>query len=354
MIYFAVDAATWVALIPVANGIRRDFDVSEMFVGKWFLAITLAVAAQAISGYVWGTYRRRWRYGSFEEALSGAAVVLTAGFIVTLVSVVRGSTFLPASVAFMSTVFVMTVGVAMRSLWRLNRQSAARPRSATPIIVIGAGDGAYQLTRQLLHSPHSTYLPVAFVDDDPLKSHFRMQSVRVEGKIADLISVAQRYNVTKALLAIPSASYQLVQDVKMICDASDLKLLILPSVAELFGAPTASDIRPIAAADFLGRLPGEVDTAEIAQYITGRRVLVTGAGGSIGSELCRQLTLFNPSELMMLDRDENGLHAVVCEGVGLSGLRRGRTGGGRGCSLTERDCWNSCRPSRPWRWIALN
>jgi FlaA1/EpsC-like NDP-sugar epimerase len=310
LIHFAMDAAIWVAVIPVANAIRRDFDLGSMFIGSWVAAILLAIGVQAIAGYLSGLYRRRWRYGSFDEVLAVTASTCITGGTLLMIAAVRGSGFLPVSVAFMSTVFVLTTAVALRSIWRLWRQAATRPSMAESIIVIGAGDGGYQIARHLLEDPNSTYLPVAFIDDDPLKSQFRMRGIKVEGTLRDLVTVARSLDVRTVLFAIPSAPISLVREVKIRCDEAGLQLLILPVVGELFGSPVASDIRPVAATDLLGRRQADVDTEAVASYITGKRVLVTGAGGSIGSELCRQLSKFAPAELMMLDRDESGLHGV--------------------------------------------
>jgi len=305
-----MDAAIWSVVIPSANAVRRDFDLGSMFVGEWFAAILLAVSVQGVAGYMSGLYRRRWRYGSFDEVLAVTGSTCIAGAALLLASSVLGSRFLANSVAFMSTVFVLTAAVALRSIWRLWRQTVTRPSTAESIIVIGAGDGGYQIARHLLEDPNSTYLPVAFLDDDPLKSQFRMRGIRVEGTLNGLSAVASALNVRTVLFAIPSASTSLVRHVKNLCDLAGLQLLILPAVGELFGAPLASDIRPVSATDLLGRRQADVDTEAVASYITGKRVLVTGAGGSIGSELCRQLSKFDPAELMMLDRDESGLHGV--------------------------------------------
>jgi FlaA1/EpsC-like NDP-sugar epimerase len=305
-----MDAAIWVVVIPVANAVRRDFDLGSMFIGEWVAAILLAVSIQGLAGYLSGLYRRRWRYGSFDEVLAVTASTCITGAALLLISGVRGTLFLPNSVAFMATVFVLTSAVALRSIWRLWRQAVTRPSTAESIIVIGAGDGGYQIARHLLEDPNSSYLPVAFVDDDPLKAQFRLRGIRVEGTLNDLPAVARNRNVRTVLLAIPSASAALMRQVKSRCDHADLHLLILPAVGELFGAPIASDIRPVSATDLLGRRQADVDTEAVASYIAGKRVLVTGAGGSIGSELCRQLSTFAPAELMMLDRDESGLHGV--------------------------------------------
>ena len=170
----------------------------------------------------------------------------------------------------------------------------------------------------MLTDPAGRYQPVALLDDDVHKRNLRIQGVRVEGRLDDLPSVASRLNASTVLMAIPTADGGLVRRMADIARALDLKFLVLPPADRMFGSPAMSDIRPFSREDLLGRDSADIDPAAVADYIKGRRVMVTGAGGSIGSELCRQLHLYEPAALIMLDRDESGLH-----GVQLSIDRRG-------------------------------
>ena len=170
-----------------------------------------------------------------------------------------------------------------------------------------------QITRTLLRSPNSPYRPVALVDDDPRLARMQLNGLRVRGTGADALDVATRHGAGSVLVAIPSITGEQLRVFAAPLLEAGLQVLVLPPVAELLGQVRPSDIRPITVADLLGRHPAEVDTAAIAGYVTGRRVLVTGAGGSIGAELCRQLHSFHPSALVMLDRDESGLHATQLE-----------------------------------------
>ena len=179
-------------------------------------------------------------------------------------------------------------------------------------MVIGAGNGAAQLVSDMMRDPSSRWLPVALLDDDPYKRHRRINGVPVVGPTADLEKVADRHDARTVILAIPSASADLVRRFNKRARKASLDLKVLPSVTDLSNPEHVKieDVRDIEVSDFLGRQPVETDVAEIAGYLTGRRVLVTGAGGSIGSELCRQIARFDPAELIMLDRDESALHGV--------------------------------------------
>ena len=202
--------------------------------------------------------------------------------------------------------------VSVRSFWRLYRSRRQRPvdGEATRTVVIGAGEGAEQILRTLRDTPDAPFLAVAMVDDDPSKSGLRMSGVKVQGTLADLAQVAARHHAEAALIAIPSAEPALLRDVTRQAESCGLEVFILPPIARMLGGIGAGEIRHIEHTDLLGRSPADIDTEAIASYVTGRRVLVTGAGGSIGSELCRQLTKFEPSALLMLDRDESGLHGT--------------------------------------------
>jgi FlaA1/EpsC-like NDP-sugar epimerase len=187
-----------------------------------------------------------------------------------------------------------------------------------PVIVVGAGEGGLQAITAMLTS--GPYHPVAILDDRPDLKNLRVKGVRVMGDRTAMGEVAERMGASTVVVAIPSASGELIRDLARRADAVGLDTLILPPVHEVLGAGIGvSDIRPLTESDLLGRRELSLDIESVAGYLTGKRVLVTGAGGSIGSELCRQIHRFAPATLVMLDRDESALQAVQLsiEGRGL-------------------------------------
>jgi FlaA1/EpsC-like NDP-sugar epimerase len=218
----------------------------------------------------------------------------------------------PRSVPLLATTVCLLGQIAIRSMWRLYVEHRNRPTGdhLTRLVVVGAGEGADLVLRSLRSSAESPYVAVALLDDDPVKRHLRLAGARVEGRVDELADVARRHDATAVLIAAPSAPSAFYRHVTSMADQAGLKVLVLPPVEQLLGGVDVSDIRPVNEADLLGRRPADIDPEAVAQYITGRRVLVTGAGGSIGSELCRQLVRFEPAELFMLDRDESGLHST--------------------------------------------
>jgi FlaA1/EpsC-like NDP-sugar epimerase len=308
--HLAVDSLAWVLALAAAEWLRFDFDLGALNWGGLAVGALWAVVLQGVFGRMLGVYGRRWRYGSFDEVLALAATVVLTGLVLTVVVWTGDSSLMPKSVPLLAMGFTVSGTVAARSFWRLAKEKSRRPDGGAPLAVVGAGDGAYQIVRTLNTNPNSPYRPVALVDDDPLKARLRIEGVRVEGTIDDLAEVARQAEAATVLLAIPTADSELVQRVNRLCDEAQLRLLVLPPVHDMFGTPTLADIRPVTEADLLGRRQADIDPEAVKHYITGKRVLVTGAGGSIGSELCRQLARFEPEALVMLDRDESGLHAV--------------------------------------------
>ena len=261
-------------------------------------------------------HQGRAALGSFADALLtnllGGSIAATAlALNLVLGSPVRISVMVTAPVV----AFVLIMGI--RASYRIVRDvidlRAPGDRSKRePVVVIGAGNGAYQLVTAMFRDPACPWRPVALVDDDPYKRHRRIGGVPVAGTSQEFAKVAEKYGATTAILAIPSASTEMVREFNRDANRAGLDLKVLPSVNNLSNPARVQieDVRDIEVTDFLGRTPIETDVDTIANYLTNKRVLVTGAGGSIGSELCRQLARFGPAELIMLDRDESALHAV--------------------------------------------
>jgi FlaA1/EpsC-like NDP-sugar epimerase len=219
---------------------------------------------------------------------------------------------IPRSVPMLATGLALLGQITARSIWRLRNESRNRPNGEhlQRLVVVGAGEGGDQVLRTLRGSSDSSYLPVALLDDDPNKRNLRLSGVRVEGRVDDLEAVAVKHHADAVLIAVPSADSSFIRHVSELASKLHLRVLVLPPVDQLLGGVGEADIRPVNELDLLGRHPADIDPEAVAQYITGRRVLVTGAGGSIGSELCRQLSRFEPARLFMLDRDESGLHST--------------------------------------------
>lgn len=307
-----LDGLAWAVAVVAATRRPPSFSVDRVaWLDVGVLAVVTVVLALTI-GTAAGLYASRWQFGSFEEvlalvptvALTALAVVLANG--VVLREIPTGATVLTPAVAL-----VLCCGT--RFVWRLHADRVLRPDrvESERLLVFGAGRAAAQVVGLMLSTPTSEFLPVALLDDDPVKRRYRIKGVPVVGGRHDLAAAAARYDAQAVLLAVPSADGAVVRDLSDLAAEAGLAVHVLPGVRELVtGRPQLEQIRALTETDLLGRAVIDTDVAAIAGYVEGRRVLVTGAGGSIGSELCRQLVGFRPARLVMLDRDESALHGV--------------------------------------------
>ncbi len=309
----AIDSVAWAAALCFATLLRYDFDLAKVEFSGLAILVPAGVVLQVIAGVQFGIYTGRWRFGSFDEVTSLVKVMLVTSSVLAVFNPLWDPRLVPLSVPFVGGVIALVLMAGVRYGWRLVIESRRRPSGdgCHRMLVFGAGDGAAQIIPALLRDPDSAYLPVGLIDDDPSKRNLRIMNVSVLGDRSRLIEAAGQVSADTLLIAMPSAGPELVTELSELGRRAGLAVKVLPAAHELFeGQVDAADIRDVTTADLLGRHEIETDVDAIAGYLRGRRVLVTGAGGSIGSELCRQIYRFAPARLIMLDRDESALHSV--------------------------------------------
>ncbi|WP_344329718.1 nucleoside-diphosphate sugar epimerase/dehydratase [Aeromicrobium halocynthiae] len=284
-----------------------------------------AVASIAHLAFAWvlKLHQGRNAIGGFEEMVALGAVVVGAGVVAAMVN---GFAVLmvPRTAVISGTVIAFVFCAWPRALWRTT-VAQARPAPAggsmVPIIVAGAGEAGRELVRSMQRDAHQHWDPVAYVDDDVRKKHFRHRGVAVRGTTRDLERIVATTRARALVIAMPSADSTSITRIYDLARAADLEVKVLPGVHELLdGRVSHTDVRDISPLDLLGRHQVETDVSGIADFLTARRVLVTGAGGSIGSELCRQIVQFDPERLVMLDRDESALHSLTLSLYGRADL----------------------------------
>ncbi len=168
--------------------------------------------------------------------------------------------------------------------------------------------------REIIRNPFCRYRPVAFVDDDPKKIGRSIHGVKIEGTVDELPKVVERFGAEQILIAIPSATGKQMRRIIDICERCSVPYKTLPSLSDLIdGKVSIKDIRDIKYEDLLRRPPVRIRSEEISRYISGKRILITGAGGSIGSELCRQIVRFNPEKMILFDTSESNLYEIHTE-----------------------------------------
>ena len=307
-----VDGVAWPIGMVAAVWTRYGFAMSPEALSGAILMAAVAAVIQALVTQAWQLRYGRHGYATFEDVRAVSVTVLSAAAVLVPLDLLVTPRPVPASCTLVGALLALLVMQTVRYLYRQFEDHTARPRhSAAPTLIVGAGSTGQALARSLLRDPRGGYLPVGLVDDDAGKRQLRFNGLPVLGGRLDIPAIVRKTGATTVVFAIAHADAELIRETQTIALSAGATFKVVPSVGELLdGRVGAADVRDLEPADLLGRRQVDLDLENIAGYLTGKRVLVTGAGGSIGSELCRQIQRFAPAELMMLDRDESALHAV--------------------------------------------
>lgn len=267
--------------------------------------------------YYFKLYKSLWRYASIEELINVvvASVVANAGVVSYLFAI---QTHLPRSVYAITTMLdMMLIGGARFSYRALRRLKGSELRNGNGfkrVMIIGGGDAGAMVIRELKNHTQLNSRPVAIIDDDFIKKGQRINGVPVMGQRSDISIVADKMKIDEIIIAIPSAGKSEIRKIVQECKKTKCKLKILPGIYELIdGQVSIKEIRDVQIEDLLGRDEVELNIDEISVYIKDKKILVTGGGGSIGSELCRQIAMFKPKELCVLDIYENNTYDLQNE-----------------------------------------
>ncbi|AMA71677.1 nucleoside-diphosphate sugar epimerase/dehydratase [Aneurinibacillus thermoaerophilus] len=319
ILLLAVDTFIVLGSVLVSYLLRFEGHIPEPFWNSMPYAIGLILLVTCGVFYVSHLYRCVWKYASIGELLliiraTTLALVLTFALYFTARALGVGIV-IPLSI-FLLSWMTTTVGIAgSRLIWRIarGRYVKIQPHHKKALIV-GAGDAGTLVAKELQRFPDTTLYPVAFIDDDPSKLYMEVAGLPVVGTRRDIPAVVKRLGIDTIILALPSAAKSETAKVINICKKTAANIKILPRVSDVIhGKVSISTIRDVNVEDLLGRDPVEVDLKGIADYVTGKVVLVTGAGGSIGSELCRQISAFDPETLLLLGHGENSIYAIENE-----------------------------------------
>jgi len=307
------DAAAWLCgLLGAAVLVDDAPDIGVLPSSLWRAALAGCLMPFAC-GLFAGLYRGRYQRGSFDEVAGVGMAACATG----LALIAAGTWLVPGQRAPLETVaggalFAVPAMLGARYVaFAVRQRSRAPARSAVKIIIFGAGSAGSQLAHRLAGQPGAEYRPVAMLDDDPAKRRLRIRGIPVLGDRTRMAAAAAKTGATVLVIAIARASGPVIRDLTAAAESCGLVPKVIPSVRELLtGGAHIEGVRDPRISDLLGRRPVETDVAAVADKFAGKRILVTGAGGSIGSELSRQLHRFHPAELIMLDHDESALHAI--------------------------------------------
>ena len=305
----------------LAFELRFDQGVPRYYHTLFAKTILIVVGIKLLVFILFGFYDRWWRYVSTRD-MWGAARGVTVASLVASVTVYFANPVaevrLPRSVAVMDWLLLLAFVAGSRLIARsvFERPTPGRlVARGKEVLVIGAGEAARDTIREMHRNPQLGYTPIGLVDDDPRKKNIRIHGVRVLGATADLPHLLSDNRPDEILIAVPSASGEFRRSVVTTTRELGVPVKTLPGLHELISGEIdlAAQIRPVQVEDVLGREPVDVDVDSAAPYVEGKTVLVTGAGGSIGSELCRQLTRLAPQRLILVELGETALFEIERE-----------------------------------------
>ena len=304
----------WAAALGAAFLLRFDFRLPELHAIQLIVWLPFLLAIRVASFYAFSLFRGIWRYTSAHDAIQIFKATTLGTLVFTLVLVLFFQTF-PRSVLIIDYVLAMAfVGgarFAIRAFRPPNAPLANKDEKPIRVLIVGAGDAGEMLVREIQRKYVGRYEVVGFVDDDRAKLGGHIHGVRVRGRIDELPGVVADAEVDEILIAAPTATGAQMRRMVDLCKQTGAKFKTIPGLGDLVGGQvTFSQLRPVAIEDLLGRDPVELDMALISRELKGHAIMVTGAGGSIGSELCRQLARFEPAVLVLVERAENALFHV--------------------------------------------
>ena len=282
------------------------------------LASIIATIVLLLVFYLFGLYKNIWRYASIRELLSIVyAVTVGAAITVSLVYFIAPKR-LPHTVSVLFLLLTIVLVGGLRFFQRVRQENtifSVRNKPEKKILIIGAGDAGVLALRELKNRDFQEGMPVGFIDDSKEKINLQVQGFPVLGSRQDIPEVVEKYGIDEIIIAIPSASGDTIREIVEICkETKAASLKIMPGVYDILsGKITVSPIREVQVEDLLGRDPVSVDLEEVAGYLKDQVILVTGAGGSIGSELCRQIVNFSPAKLILVGHGENPIFEIEQE-----------------------------------------
>ena len=284
--------------------------------------IGVALVIKPLIYHQFGLYRRVWAYASIRELKLIAIAVTTASICVSIIVVLLSTLMVEKDFSRLVLVIdwmlsLLAVG-GLRFSYRLiaesqltSKQSEIRKRR---VLIAGAGDAGALVVREMQRNPQANLIPIGFVDDDPAKQKQEIHGIPVIGKLDELRRIIEVKQVDEVIIAIPSAPGQVVRKVTDICRTKNIPSRTMPSLHELIGGKVSVNrLREVDITDLLRRAPTNIDSELVGLSLGGRRVLVTGAGGSIGRELCRQIARWEPEELLLLGHGENSIFETLIE-----------------------------------------
>lgn len=307
-------------MIPVAWGLTYWMRFNLAYVPPQFIdeaVKTLPLVMVVLGGVYWafGLYRGVWRFASIDDLIRILQAVLAGTtLLLFILFVFNRMSYVPRSLPVLFVVFQVLLLIGPRLLYRWWKDRRLDFSGAQRVLIVGAGRAGEMLVRDLLRNRHAGFIPVALVDDKARRQGGRVHGVPIRGTTAEIPHIAEIFGIDLILLAVPSARESEMRRLVELCECSGVPFRTVPPLKDLVtGQVSIRQLRPVVLEDLLGRAPVTLDWERIRLGLTGRTLLVTGAGGSIGSELCRQLCRCEPARLVLLDHGEFNLYRIETE-----------------------------------------
>jgi FlaA1/EpsC-like NDP-sugar epimerase len=306
----------------IALGLRVDLQTVGQYTKPLLLFTLVSLLIKWLVFYYFGLYRRYWLYANtadlFTIALAtGVTTLLCTGFVFGQSLLPSITHLLPRSTSFIDGLLTLVVVGGNRFLVRFVQeefQTANHRAKMRRVLVIGAGRTGAMCVRELQNADEAAFTPIAFLDDNPAKKGLQVRGLPVLGDIAQLPAIAKTHAIDDVVIAIPDAAGDVIRRIVKLCEVARVPSFILPSFTDLIsGRLKVSQLRKVEIQDLLRRKPVQTDISHVHTLVHAHRVLVTGAGGSIGSELCRQLLQSQPAVLYLLGHGENSIFQLVQE-----------------------------------------
>lgn len=297
--------------------LRFDFSIppTELELFKDCLLVVLVV--KPLMFIAIGFYNSMWRYASLQDGIEiFKGVTFSSILAVAAIFFMRQFTPLPRSIFLLDWILLFTMIAASRLVWRIYRESYIVSHSCEGprTLIIGAGEAGSLLLKEIWRHPHTSYNVIGFIDDDAEKKGMKLHGIPVLGTTRNLNSLIRLNEIEDVIIAMPSADGKVIRNIVDLCRNANVTFRTLPSIGDMIdGKVTVSQLKKVEIEDLLGRDPVRLDEQAISSYLTGKKVLVSGAGGSIGSEICRQVARFRPAKLVLLEAGETPLYEIEKE-----------------------------------------
>ena len=315
--FILMAADVMIVVVSVILSVALTGGDLELCIREWWFLLASVIFAVVIN-YVFGLYRRIWRYAGATDVirLFGASVAQIAVFgLVTIISDnYKINWFIVCSLVYVIALAGSRFSIKMLEFFESSGKTFSHKNTLPRVMVIGAGSAGSLMINEMRNSDKISLLPVCVLDDDVKKIGREINGVKVVGKIKDVQKYAKEYNIDQILIALPSADRKKIRDIIVECQKTKCKIQSLPGLYQMMtGKVSVSDVKDVEVSDLLGREQVKVNLDDIMGYIENRVILVTGGGGSIGSELCRQIASHNPEKLIIVDIYENNAYEIQQE-----------------------------------------